>query len=98
LTCSSALVLFLTISAVLASSASPYTLLARSRLADPLTAVHTAYGRVEAHRTWERSAQRLFSVETGLDRLSVGPTTSSAGGLAFGVSRAVVAPSSIPSI
>ncbi|KAJ7348822.1 hypothetical protein DFH08DRAFT_1079265 [Mycena albidolilacea] len=93
-----ALVLFLTISAVLASSASPYTLLARSRLADPLTAVHTAYGRAEAHRTWERSAQRLFSVETGLDRLSVGPTTSSAGGLAFGVSRAVVAPSSIPSI
>ncbi|KAJ7891424.1 hypothetical protein B0H14DRAFT_2688902 [Mycena olivaceomarginata] len=65
LTCSSALVLFLTISAVLASSASPYTLLARSRLADPLTAVHTAYGRVEAHRTWERSAQRLFSVERG---------------------------------
>ncbi|KAJ7041962.1 hypothetical protein C8F04DRAFT_1176619 [Mycena alexandri] len=87
------LVLFLTISAVLASSASPYTLLARNRLAEPLTAVHTAYGRAEPHRTWEQSNQRLFSVETGLDRLSVGPTTSNAGGLAFGISRAVAAPS-----
>ncbi|KAF7353875.1 hypothetical protein MVEN_01073400 [Mycena venus] len=83
------LVLFLTISAVLASSASPYTLLARNRLAEPLTAVHAAYGRAEPHRTWEQSNERLFSVETGLDRLSVGPTTSNAGGLAFGISRAV---------
>ncbi|KAF7359074.1 hypothetical protein MSAN_01248500 [Mycena sanguinolenta] len=88
-------VLFLTVSAVLASSASPYTLLARSRLAEPLTAVHTAYGRAEPHRTWEQSNQRLFSVETGLDRLSVGPTTSNAGGLAFGISRAVIASSSV---
>ncbi|KAJ6500800.1 hypothetical protein C8R45DRAFT_1092865 [Mycena sanguinolenta] len=87
------LVLFLTVSAVLASSASPYTLLARNRLAEPLTAVHTAYGRAEPHRTWEQSNQRLFSVETGLDRLSVGPTTSNAGGLAFGISRAVIASS-----
>ncbi|KAJ7494308.1 hypothetical protein B0H11DRAFT_2004098 [Mycena galericulata] len=87
-------VLALTVSAVLASSASPYTLLARARLAEPLTAVHTAYGRTEPHRTWERSNERLFSVETGSDRLSVGPTTSTAGGLAFGVSRAVSEPSS----
>ncbi|KAF8191679.1 hypothetical protein K438DRAFT_1970659 [Mycena galopus ATCC 62051] len=86
-------VLFLTVSSVLASSASPYTLLGRNRLADPLTAVHAAYGRAEAHRTWEQSNHRLFSVETGLDRLSVGPTTSNAGGLAFGISRAVIAPS-----
>ncbi|KAJ7765711.1 hypothetical protein B0H16DRAFT_1883138 [Mycena metata] len=86
------LILFLTISAILASNASPYTLLARNRLAEPLTAVHTAYGRAEPHRTWEQSNQRLFSVETGLDRLSVGPTTSNAGGLAFGISRAVAAP------
>jgi hypothetical protein len=87
-------VLFLTVSAVLASTASPYTLLARKRLTEPLTAVYTAYGRAEPHCTWEQSNERLFSVETGLDRLSVGPTTSNAGGLAFGVSRAVFVPSS----
>ncbi|KAJ7184580.1 hypothetical protein C8R46DRAFT_1299748 [Mycena filopes] len=88
-----ALIVFLTIAAVRASSASPYTLLARNRLAEPLTAVHAAYGRAEPHRTWEQTNQRLFSVETGLDRLSVGPTTSNAGGLAFGISRAIAAPS-----
>ncbi|KAJ7718196.1 hypothetical protein DFH07DRAFT_1011950 [Mycena maculata] len=88
-----AFLLFLTASAVLASSASPYTLLARKRLAEPLTAVHAAYARAEPHRTWEQSNQRLFSTETGSDRLSVGPTTSATGGLAFGVSRAVGAPS-----
>ncbi|KAJ7490951.1 hypothetical protein FB451DRAFT_1361661 [Mycena latifolia] len=87
-------VLFLAGSAVRASSASPYTLLARNRLAEPLTAVHTAYARGEPHRTWEKDTQRLFSVETGLDRLTVGPMSSHAGGLAFGVSRAVAAPAS----
>ncbi|KAJ6606059.1 hypothetical protein DFH09DRAFT_1269153 [Mycena vulgaris] len=85
-------VLFLAVSAVLATSASPYTLLARNRLAEPLTAVHTAYARAEPHRTWEQSNQRLFSVETGLDRLTVGPMSSHAGGIAFGVSRTVAAP------
>ncbi|KAK7024060.1 hypothetical protein R3P38DRAFT_2956474 [Favolaschia claudopus] len=86
------LVLFVTVSAVLATSASPYTMLARNRIADPMTAVNVAYGRAEPHRTWEQENHRLFSVETGLDRLSIGPTTSKAGGLAFGISRAVVAP------
>ncbi|KAJ7107210.1 hypothetical protein C8R43DRAFT_1243703 [Mycena crocata] len=87
------LILFLTVSAVIASSASHYTMLARNRLAEPLTPVHTAYARGEPHRTWEQTNQRLFSAETGLDRLSVGPTTSIAGGLAFGVSGAVATPS-----
>ncbi|KAJ7700718.1 hypothetical protein B0H17DRAFT_1176634 [Mycena rosella] len=84
-----AFVLFLVGSAVHASSASPYTLLARNRLAEPLTAVHTAYARGEPHRTWEQTSARLFGVETGLDRLTIGPMSSYAGGLAFGVSRTV---------
>ncbi|KAJ7611811.1 hypothetical protein FB45DRAFT_941078 [Roridomyces roridus] len=87
------LILLLTCTAAAASSASPYTLLARARLSSPLTAIHAAYARCEAHRTWESTSARLFSTETGLDRLCVGPTTTSAGGLAFGVTRAVVAPS-----
>jgi hypothetical protein len=86
-------VLVLTLRAARACAGSAFTLLARNRLADPFTAVHAAYGRLETHRTWERSKARLFSSETGLDRLSVGPTTTSAAGLAFGVSRAVAAPS-----
>ncbi|KAJ7084896.1 hypothetical protein B0H15DRAFT_802268 [Mycena belliarum] len=88
----SAFVLFLTVGAVRAISASPYTMLARARLADPLTAVHAAYARGEPHRTWESAGPRLFSAETGLDRLTVGPMSSPAGGLAFGVSRTVVVP------
>ncbi|KAJ7237712.1 hypothetical protein B0H12DRAFT_1138372 [Mycena haematopus] len=79
-------VLFLTISAVMASTASPYTLLARHRLADPLTAVHAAYGRAEPHRTFEQSNERLFSAETDQDRLT-------RRGLAFGVSTAATASS-----
>jgi hypothetical protein len=84
----SAFILFLTAGAVRASTASPYTLLALTRLADPLTAVYTAYAaRAEPHRTWEQASERLFGSETGLDRLTIGPVTSLAGGLAFGVSR-----------
>ncbi|KAJ7063737.1 hypothetical protein C8F01DRAFT_1134128 [Mycena amicta] len=83
-------ILVLAVAAVRATSASPYTLLAAQRLRSPLAAVHTAHARVEAHRTWEVSPNKLFSVETGLDRLSVGPMLTSAGGLAFGVTRAAV--------
>ncbi|KAF7331789.1 hypothetical protein MKEN_00058900 [Mycena kentingensis (nom. inval.)] len=83
------LVLALAIAAVGAVNASPYTLLATRRLSTPLAAVHGAYARVEAHRTWELETNKLFSVETGLDRLSVGPTTTRGGGLAFGITRSV---------
>ncbi|KAF7323400.1 hypothetical protein HMN09_00120900 [Mycena chlorophos] len=90
--------LVLGIVAVRATNASPYTLLAAERLRSPFTAVHAAYARNEAQRTWNVEPNKLFSVETGLDRLSVGPTTTSGGGLAFGVTRAaaVRAPKGAP--
>ncbi|KAF7294526.1 hypothetical protein MIND_00989100 [Mycena indigotica] len=81
------LVLVLAIKAISATYSSPYTLLAAQRLRSPLTAIHAAYGRSEAHRTWESSPTKLFSAEADADRLSIGPTAASGGGLAFAVTR-----------
>ncbi|CAK5279169.1 unnamed protein product [Mycena citricolor] len=83
------LTIVLATSSVLAAGASPYTMLASKRLSEPTCAVNAAYGRSEIHRTWEQTNERMFSVETGLDRLIVGPMSFAAGGLAFGVARGV---------
>jgi hypothetical protein len=65
----------------------PYVNLARERLTDPLTVVHTAFGRMEVRKTWSDSPDRMFSVEDEGDRLSVGPIELDNGDIAFGITH-----------
>jgi hypothetical protein len=79
--------LVVAILAALASSSTPYVVLTRQRLINPLTAIHSAFDHVEAERTWEDSVEKLFSAATEEDRLNVGPMLVDEGTTAFGVSR-----------
>ena len=65
----------------------PYVTLARQRLTDPLTVVHSAFGRMEARKTWNDSPDKMFSVEDEEDRLNVGPVELDNGDMAFGITR-----------
>jgi hypothetical protein len=65
----------------------PYVNLARERLTDPLTVVHSAFGHMEARKTWSDSPDRMFSVEDEGDRLNVGPIELGNGDIAFGITR-----------
>lgn len=77
----------MTVFAVIASCSTPYATLARERLVDPFTVIHSAFDPVGVHRSWEESATKLFSVASEEDRLNVGPMLVDEGGTAFGVSR-----------
>jgi CubicO group peptidase (beta-lactamase class C family) len=79
-------VFVITVHAVLRSASTPYVALARDRLIDPLTLVHTAFGSTESQQTWKANSKRLFSNECDQDRLNVGPIHCASGGIAFGVS------------
>jgi len=78
----------ITVLAVTAQSSTNYVALARNRLADPMTVIHSAFCFKEAHpsRTWEEETMEMFSTENRTDRLSVGPMNLEHG-VAFGVSR-----------
>ena len=80
-------ILPMTIFAALASRSKLHVALARQRLIDPLTVVHSAFDSVEGDRTWESSTTKLFSVASDKDRLNVGPMFMGEGATAFGVSR-----------
>ena len=45
-------------------SSEPYADLARSRLIDPLSIVHCAFGELKGKNTWEEKAKEIFIVET----------------------------------
>jgi hypothetical protein len=71
----------------LLSCLAPYITLARERIIDPLTVVHSAFGPMEAHRSWTGDPEKLFTVANEEDRLNVGLMLISKGKVAFGVSR-----------
>jgi hypothetical protein len=73
--------------AALASRSKLHVTLARQRLIDPLTVVHSAFDSVEGDRTWENSTTKLFSIASDKDRLNVGPMFMDDGVTVFGVSR-----------
>lgn len=73
--------------AALGSSSIPYMTLARERLVDPLTVVHTAFDPMEVPRSWKDSSEKLFSVANEEDRLNIGPMLVNEGSVAFGISR-----------
>ena len=73
--------------ATLGSSSIPYMTLARERLVDPLTVVHTAFDPMEVPRSWKDSSEKLFSAANEEDRLNIGPMLVNEGSVAFGISR-----------
>ena len=77
----------ITVIAALGSSSTPYMALARERLVDPLTVVHTAFDPMEAPRSWKHSSEKLFSAATEEDRLNIGPMLMDEGSISFGISR-----------
>lgn len=77
----------ITVIAALGSFSTPYMTLARERLVDPLTVVHTAFDPMEVPRSWKDSSEKLFSSATEEDRLNIGPILTDEGSIAFGISR-----------
>jgi hypothetical protein len=73
--------------AALGSYSTPYVPLARMRLLDPLTVIHSAFGPMEVGRSWKDDTKKLFSFASEEDRLNVGPMLMDQGDIAFGVSR-----------
>jgi hypothetical protein len=65
----------------------PYVTLAHQRLTDPLTVVHSAFGRMEPRKTWDDSAHKMFLVEEEEDRLNVGPIELDSGDVVFGITQ-----------
>jgi hypothetical protein len=76
----------ITVLAATAQSSTTYVALARNRLADPMTLVHSAFCFKEAKQTWEEETMDMFGTEKDTDRLGVGPMNLEHG-RAFGVSR-----------
>jgi hypothetical protein len=73
-------------SAAFRSHSTPYVRLARERVIDPLTVIHTAFDIADAQRSWEESATKLFSTAGDEDRLNIGPVLVDEGKTAFGIS------------
>ncbi|KAJ7823459.1 hypothetical protein B0H13DRAFT_2125237 [Mycena leptocephala] len=75
----STLVLVVTALAVRELRRSPHTAFARSRLADPTTAIGTAYGPDNSKLKMASEPQELFGDETAADRLNVGVSSREQG-------------------
>lgn len=84
----SLLTLTIAISASMGSYSTPFVHLAHTRLTSPLPYIHALFGPVDSAKTWKEDGLELFSSETDVDRLDVGPVSAPDGELAFGVARA----------
>ncbi len=84
---SSLTILPMTVLAATGSRSIPYVTLARERIINPLTVIHSAFEPVDVRRTWTNDPEKLFSVAKEEDRLNVGPMLTDEGAITFGVSR-----------
>src|ERR1700734_3140003 len=84
---SSLTILPMTVLAATGSRSIPYVTLARERIINPLTVIHSAFEPMDARRTWTNDPEKLFSTAKEEDRLNVGPMLADEGAISFGVSR-----------
>ena len=80
----SCLVLYISLTIVIATWKAQYVELAALHLSDPLTTVQTLYGHLDPVLTWEADADKKFGSETEGDRLRVGPVPLSNDGSSKG--------------
>jgi len=80
-------ILIITVLAQSGPASVPYVTLAHQRLTDPLTVVHSAFGRMEPRKTWDDSAHKMFPVEEEEDRLNIGPIELDSGDVVFGITQ-----------
>ena len=83
---SSLTILPMTVLAATGNRSIPYVSLARERIINPLTVIHSAFEPMDA-RTWINDPEESFSPAKEEDRLNVGPMLMDNGAIAFGVSR-----------
>ncbi|KIM74262.1 hypothetical protein PILCRDRAFT_828428 [Piloderma croceum F 1598] len=80
-------ILPMTMLAATGSRSIPYVTLARERIINPLTVIHSAFEHIDARRTWTNDPEKLFSTAKEEDRLNVGPMLTDDGAITFGISR-----------